>query len=151
MINSVIADSINQIKKEYKDNIKVESVFNDNIYIEADRSRIYQVILNLLNNAIKFTKEGTIVITATAAEEKKDGHNDVVIVSVKDTGHGIDSEIFPRLFTKFATKSETGGTGLGLFISKSIVEAHGGKIWAENNAGSKGATFSFSLPIVNKY
>ena len=149
MISSVIADSINQIKKEYKDNIKVESVFNDNIYIEADRSRIYQVILNLLNNAIKFTKEGTIVITAAAEEKKKDGHSEV-IVSVKDTGQGIDSEILPRLFTKFATKSETGGTGLGLFISKSIVEAHGGKIWAENNADGKGATFSFSLPIVNK-
>ena len=148
MISSAIADSINQIKKEYKDNIKVESVFNDNIYIEADRSRIYQVILNLLNNAIKFTKEGTIVITASEVQEKN-GDNDVVIVSVRDTGQGIDSEILPRLFTKFATKSETGGTGLGLFISKSIVEAHGGKIWAENNSDGKGATFSFSLPIVN--
>jgi signal transduction histidine kinase len=69
---------------------------------------------------------------------------------VNSAGTGIDSEILPRLFTKFATKSETGGTGLGLFISKSIIEAHGGKIWAENNAGGKGATFSFSLPIVNK-
>jgi two-component system, OmpR family, sensor histidine kinase VicK len=143
MISSAIADSINQIKKEYKDNIKVESVFNGDIFIEADRNRIYQVILNLLNNAIKFTKEGTIVITA-AAEEEKNGHNDI-IVSVKDSGQGIDNEILPRLFTKFATKSETGGTGLGLFISKSIVEAHGGKIWAENNPDGKGATFSFSL------
>jgi signal transduction histidine kinase len=107
------------------------------------------VILNLLNNAIKFTKEGRIVISAAAVQEKN-GHNDVVIVSVSDTGQGIDYEILPRLFTKFATKSETGGTGLGLFISKSIIEAHGGKIWAENNAGGKGATFSFSLPSVNK-
>ena len=95
-----------------------------------------------------YVKEGTIVITAAAVQEKN-GHNDI-IVSVKDTGQGIDSEVLLRLFTKFATKSETGGTGLGLFISKSIVEAHRGKIWAENNAGSKGATFSFSLPIVNK-
>ena len=109
----------------------------------------YQVILNLLNNAIKFTNEGTIVITATAVQEKN-GHNDIVIVSVRDTGQGIDSEILPRLFTKFATKAEAGGTGLGLFISKSIIEAHGGRIWAQNNAGGKGATFSFSLPIVNK-
>ena len=149
MINSAIADSRNQIKKEYKDNIKLESVFNGDIFIEADRNRIYQVILNLLNNAIKFTNEGTIVITATPVQEKN-GHNDIVIVNVRDTGQGIDSEILPRLFTKFATKAEAGGTGLGLFISKSIIEAHGGRIWAENNAGGKGATFSFSLPIVNK-
>jgi two-component system sensor histidine kinase VicK len=69
-----------------------------------------------------------------------------VIVSIKDTGTGIDPEILPRLFTKFATKSVT-GTGLGLFISKSIVEAHGGKMWGENNADGKGATFAFSLPL----
>jgi signal transduction histidine kinase len=68
-------------------------------------------------------------------------------VSIKDTGIGIAPEIMPRLFTKFATKSEK-GTGLGLFISKSIVEAHGGRIWAENNADGRGATFSFNLPIV---
>jgi len=148
MINSAIADSRNQIKKEYKDNIKLESVFNGDIFIEADRDRIYQVTLNLLNNAIKFTKEGTIVISAAAVQEKN-GHNHVV-VSVRDTGQGIDNEILPRLFTKFATKSEAGGTGLGLFISKSIIQAHSGRIWAENNAGGKGAEFSFSLPIVNK-
>ena len=69
---------------------------------------------------------------------------------MKDTGQGIDPEILPNLFTKFVTKSETTGTGLGLFISKSIIEAHGGRIWAQNNADGKGATFSFSLPIVNK-
>ena len=68
-------------------------------------------------------------------------------MSVKDAGTGIDPEILPRLFTKFATKS-TSGTGLGLFISKSIIEAHGGKIWAENNADGKGAAFYFSLPIL---
>ena len=83
-------------------------------------------------------------------EKKKDGNKkQEVIVSIKDTGIGIHPEIMPRLFTKFATKSEK-GTGLGLFISKSIVEAHGGKIWAQNNSDDKGATFSFSLPIVNK-
>jgi two-component system sensor histidine kinase VicK len=70
------------------------------------------------------------------------------VVSVKDTGSGIDSEILHRLFTKFATKSET-GTGLGLYISKRIIEAHGGKIWAENNPPEKGATFRFSLALVN--
>ena len=71
---------------------------------------------------------------------------DEVAVSIKDTGSGIDPEILPRLFSKFVTKSDAGGTGLGLFISKSIVEAHGGRIWAENNQGEKGATFTFSLP-----
>ena len=98
-------------------------------------------ISNLINNAIKFTKEGTIRVT----EEVKDSK---VLVSIKDTGQGIDPEIYPRLFLKFAAKSET-GTGLGLFISKSIVGALGGKIWAENNVedGKKGATFTFSIPL----
>jgi signal transduction histidine kinase len=100
------------------------------------------VISNFLTNAFKFTSEGSISITQ---EISNDGYN--VTVHVRDSGPGIDPEIFPRLFTKFATKSETGGTGLGLFISKSIVEAHGGKIWAENNNDGKGATFAFSLPI----
>jgi two-component system, OmpR family, sensor histidine kinase VicK len=120
-----------------------------NIFVQADKGRITQVIDNLLSNALKFTKEGTISINL---ERKKDDdyHNDYVLISVKDTGQGINPEILPKLFTKFATKSETGGTGLGLFISKSIVEAHGGKIRAENNSDGKGATFAFSLPIVNK-
>jgi signal transduction histidine kinase len=101
-----------------------------------------QVISNLLSNAVKFTKEegGTITITT----EKKDTQ---IIVKIKDTGTGIDPEILPRLFSKFASKSERGGTGLGLFIAKNIVEAHGGEIWAENNADRKGATFSFSLQL----
>jgi signal transduction histidine kinase len=76
--------------------------------------------------------------------ENKEGQ---AIVSVKDNGQGIDSSILPKLFTKFASKSQTGGTGLGLFISKNIIEAHGGRIWAENNADGKGSTFSFSLPV----
>jgi signal transduction histidine kinase len=75
-----------------------------------------------------------------------DAGNDIVI-GIKDTGVGIDPEILPRLFTKFTTKSETGGTRLGLFISKSIVEAHGGKIWAQNNSDSKGCNFYISLPL----
>jgi signal transduction histidine kinase len=114
---------------------------NKEIVVNADKSRIAQVISNLLSNAIKFTKQGTVLITV---EKKKD--NKEVIVSMKDTGSGLDPEILPRLFSKFASKSFK-GTGLGLFISKSIVEAHGGKIWAENNVNGKGAKFSFSLPI----
>ena len=117
------------------------------ISIEADKGRINQVIHNLLDNSLKFTYSGTIAITAEMKKENENV-NDEVVVWVKDTGTGIDSQIFPRLFSKFATKSEVGGTGLGLFISKSIVEAHGGRIWAENNSeGGKGATFYFSLPL----
>jgi two-component system, OmpR family, sensor histidine kinase VicK len=140
MILNAIADSRNQRKEGYKDNIKLVS--EEDILMEADKGRIYQVISNLLNNAIKFTRDDTIII---ATVEKRDSY---VIVSIKDSGTGIDSEIFPRLFSKFATTSEIGGMGLGLFISKSIIEAHGGKIWAENNPdGEKGATFYFSLPL----
>jgi two-component system, OmpR family, sensor histidine kinase VicK len=111
------------------------------IVLEADKGRMTQVFSNLISNAIKFTKKGTITIAT-----KIDEDNNQIIISVKDTGQGIDPEIWPKLFSKFAAKSET-GTGLGLFISKSIVEAHGGEIWAENNADGKGAKFSFSLPI----
>jgi two-component system, OmpR family, sensor histidine kinase VicK len=113
----------------------------EDIFVEADRDRVGQVISNLLNNAIKFTEEGTISITG-----RKSADSQEVVVSVKDNGCGIDNEILPRLFSKFVTKSETGGTGLGLYICKSIIEAHGGKIWAENNKSEKGATFCFSLP-----
>jgi signal transduction histidine kinase len=113
------------------------------IFVEADKDRITQVISNLLSNAVKFTERGGIFVVA---EQKK--NPDEVIVSIKDTGKGIDPEIRSRLFTKFATKSFD-GTGLGLYISKSIIEAHGGKIWAEDNdnGGKKGAAFSFSLPV----
>jgi nitrogen-specific signal transduction histidine kinase len=140
MILSVIEDSNNQLVKEHKGNLKLEFDSKEDIFIEADKSRINQVISNLLSNALKFTKEGTI----TAAVLRK---NDKIVVSISDTGPGIDSEIFPRLFMKFVTKSST-GTGLGLFVSKSIIEAHGGKIWGKNNyPEGKGATFGFSLPL----
>src|SRR5918992_2091850 len=104
--------------------------------VEADRRRLTQVISNLLNNAIKFTEVGTVTVT-TSIMKREDVDRDSgegaadVVIAVKDTGTGIDPELMPRLFTKFATKSYQ-GTGLGLFISKSIVEAHGGKMWAEN-------------------
>ena len=80
-------------------------------------------------------------------KDNNDSNTEDIIISIKDNGTGIDSEIYPRLFTKFASKSFQ-GTGLGLFISKNIIEAHGGKIWAKNNDDGKGATFSFSLPII---
>ena len=124
---------------------KQQLLIQDNaIAVEADKEKIIQVISNLLNNAIKFTKEGIISIITEKKEEN--GHSKEVIVSIKDTGEGIDPEVLPKLFSKFVAKSYQ-GTGLGLFISKSIVEAHGGRIWAENNADAKGATFSFTLPL----
>ena len=79
-------------------------------------------------------------------KEEDDYDKQYVVISVKDTGQGIDPEILPKLFTKFATKSDR-GTGLGLYISKNIIEAHGGKMWAKNNFDGRGATFAFSLPI----
>ena len=142
VILNTIADSKNQIAKENKDDkLKFQLIDSEEaIFIEADKGRITQVILNLLSNAIKFTNEGMITIAA----EKK---NNEVFVSIRDTGIGIDPEIIPRLFTKFATKSiTTRGTGLGLFISRSIIEAHGGMIGADNNKDENGATFFFTLP-----
>jgi two-component system, OmpR family, sensor histidine kinase VicK len=108
--------------------------------VEGDRERIFEVISNLLSNAIKFTEEGEVVVVL----DEKDGQT---IVSVRDTGSGIAPEIYPNLFTKFTTKSEK-GTGLGLFIAKNIIEAHGGKIWAENNSDGRGAMFTFILPTL---
>jgi signal transduction histidine kinase len=153
VILGVIAEYANQIKKINNVNLSFISK-GDDMFVEADRLRLSQVFHNILSNAIKFTKEGDITIAVQRNEESGRGnHNNInddqVIVSIKDTGTGIDPEIMPRLFTKFATKSVT-GTGLGLFISKSIIEAHSGRIWAENNADGKGgAIFSFSLPIAN--
>lgn len=118
--------------------LTLESVSNET-FVEADKPRIAQVITNLLTNAIKFTTRGNVSVAVT-----KGNANDIV-VSIRDTGQGIDPEIMPRLFTRFATKSIR-GTGLGLFISKSIIEAHGGSIWAENNLDGRGATFTFTLP-----
>ncbi len=140
---NLIQDYRSQIERNNNNNeqdlkILYESK-DDTIFVYADKARITEVISNLINNSLKFTKSGKISLTS----EKKDGH---AIVSIKDTGTGINPEILPRLFSKFATKSFS-GTGLGLFISKSIIEAHGGRIWAQNNSDGKGATFAFSLPI----
>jgi two-component system, OmpR family, sensor histidine kinase VicK len=146
VILGVIAEYASQIKKV--NNVNLSFISKNDTFVEVDRLRLSRVFDNILSNAIKFTKEGNIIIVIQRNEES-DNHNydDQVIVSIKDTGTGIDPEILPRLFTKFATKSVT-GTGLGLFISKSIVEAHGGKIWAENNADGNGSTFYFSLPLI---
>src|SRR5215467_2429634 len=139
-IQHVINDFGNESSNE-----KIQLLFTqppEPIFINADKVRISEVISNLLGNAIKFTsKEAGRNITIKV--EKK---NNEANVSIKDSGSGIDPEIKPKLFSKFVTNSP-GGTGIGLFVSKSIVEAHGGRIWAENNADGKGARFTFSLPI----
>jgi signal transduction histidine kinase len=151
----LLSNTIDDYKKDDDGEGKIRLSYtnndnNDHLFVEADYARIIQVLSNILNNAIKFTKEGKGVgdVYITAEKKKIDDNNQqVIVVSVKDTGPGIDKDIFPRLFTKFATKS-TKGTGLGLFICKGIIESHGGRIWAENNKeGEKGATFAFSLPL----
>jgi signal transduction histidine kinase len=118
---------------------------DDDIEVYADKERIMQVLGNLLINALKFTRQGIITILTEHTNDKSQ-----LTVKVTDTGLGIDDALLLRLFTKFATKSDK-GTGLGLFISKSIVEAHGGRIWAENNPDGKGATFTFTVPIQKQY
>jgi signal transduction histidine kinase len=143
MITEILSEYEQKIKNIKNIKLSYYSQGNDSITIEADRSRLCQVIYNLLSNAVKFTNDGSITVIA----EKKDKDDNFILLSIRDTGTGIDSEMLPKLFTKFATKSQTGGTGLGLFISKSIIERHGGKMWAENNSDGKGATFAFSLPI----
>jgi two-component system, OmpR family, sensor histidine kinase VicK len=146
-LDEIISNAINDAKRSHQNqNVSLlylrDKYDNDSVFIQADRGRLNQVISNLISNAIRFTKEGSIVVSV-----KKEERENKVIVSVKDTGIGIHPEVLPRLFQKFATKSYQ-GTGLGLYISKSIVEAHGGRMWAENNTDEKGAVFFFTLPMI---
>ena len=123
------------------------------LFVYADKNRIQQVIFNLLDNASKFTEQGEINISIINGDDDhknnndkdNDKYNDIITIRIQDTGKGIDSEMLPQLFKKFATKSER-GTGLGLYISKNIIEAHGGKIWIEKTSDGKGAIFAFTLP-----
>jgi signal transduction histidine kinase len=156
VIANVVTDFENSLKNkshgddgQNKNNKKVKIIYESNrnkIFVYADKTRLTQVIFNLLDNASKFTQEGFIIITTRITNKEKDNNNNVIVI-IKDSGIGIDNEILPRLFTKFATKSDQ-GTGLGLFIVKKIIEAHGGRIWAENNSNGIGSTFYFTLPIV---
>ena len=157
-ICELISEVMNDIEEKIVENKKNIKLFfelyngnnNNKIIVEADKNRLCQVIYNLLNNAIKFTDEGSITVIV-GTKKINNNNSNKVIVSIKDTGTGIDSEILPKLFTKFATKSPIPGTGLGLFISKSIIEMHGGKLWAfnndEKNKDDRGSTFTFSLPV----
>jgi signal transduction histidine kinase len=143
-IETIVLDMQSFLPAERNIKLRIENRLvpaSEPVLVNADSERMFEVISNLLTNAIKFTASGEIVIILEKGEENS------VVVSIKDSGKGIDQDILPRLFTKFATNSET-GTGLGLFIAKSIIEAHDGNIWARNNEGEKGATFSFSLPLI---
>jgi two-component system, OmpR family, sensor histidine kinase VicK len=147
-LNELIFHLLQDFNIHLKDDARIKLNYrtDGDVWVIADKNRIIQVVSNLLANAIKFTKAGKILVQLRKRKGKKIADSTQVIVSIKDEGSGIDPSIMPRLFTKFATKSDK-GTGLGLYISKSIVEAHGGKIWAENNRDGKGATFVFTLPI----
>jgi signal transduction histidine kinase len=152
LVSEVVNDNLERTKNN-NNNKKVELLYHRDkigkhhqIIVEADRGRIIQVLTNLLNNALKFTDEGQIIVSIYQSNDDNENRNEVT-VEVVDSGSGIDNEMYPKLFSKFATKSHQ-GTGLGLFISKSIIEAHGGRIWAKNNTGRRGATFGFTLPIL---
>ncbi|HEY7778057.1 MAG TPA: HAMP domain-containing sensor histidine kinase [Nitrososphaeraceae archaeon] len=153
-LTDIIVEVIDEMKdRSYfstKDNKKVrkypiiEPIFPSHpIIIHADKQRITQVMINLLSNAINFTDSGSINVSINPPR------GNLVKVSVKDSGKGIDPEIQHKLFEKFTSKSDK-GIGLGLFISKYIIEAHGGSITGKNNRHDRGATFSFTLPVVSK-
>jgi signal transduction histidine kinase len=139
----IVADGVKDAKAQsIFDPERLSIAYNpDDIFVHGDRDKIAQVITNLLTNAIKFTRAGTISITT-----KRDRDNGLAVIQVIDTGSGIDMDILSRLFEKFVTKSEK-GTGIGLYISKKIVEAHGGTINGNNNSDGPGATFKFTLPL----
>lgn len=148
LIPNIIEDYKERIQNNTNGKVRLiydnDSINNHPIVIEADKERIVQIISNLLSNSIQFTSEGYISLEmATKVVDNE------VTVTIRDTGIGINPEIMSRLFSKFVTRSQQ-GTGLGLFISKNIIEAHGGKIWAENNTlDGRGTTFSFTLPLAD--
>jgi two-component system sensor histidine kinase VicK len=143
-IRIIVNDELNAIPHGKELKITFDQRESVPLFVRADKSRLFEVLSNLIGNAIKFTDSGG---TITVSAEKTVTKNEAII-SIKDTGKGIDKEILPRLFTKFASKSDN-GTGLGLFLSKGIIQAHGGKIWAENNNEGKGATLRFTLPLTD--
>ncbi len=151
-LNEKIKNAINDVENCYDNannsNVKIIFVPKETIIVYADKDRINQVLSNLLNNALKFTKNGTITINTSIANgsNNKANNDEEAVVTIMDTGSGITPEIMQKLFSKFVTTSSH-GTGLGLFISKGIIDAHGGRIWAENNSNGVGSSFSFSLPF----
>ena len=156
-LNYTIQQLVEDHQKEAAEkNVKVILNFKKNIptTVYADEPRLQQVINNLLSNSIHFTNNGSVLITVYKAQvdtnvENERQDEESIVVEIKDSGSGINAEMLPRLFEKFATRSGS-GTGLGLYISKSIIDSHGGKIWAYNNKDGVGATFTFTLPVREK-
>ena len=148
--NEIVFRSIQDAKGSFdnKSKVKINCHFskNETNFVRGDYQRLSQVMTNLLNNSIKYTSNGKIDVFIERSKEGSRVDDQFVIIQVRDSGVGIDPQMMDKLFSKFGTKSET-GTGLGLFISKGIVEAHGGSIWAENNADGIGACFAFKLPL----
>jgi len=144
LLDSIVNEYAAQVKQDSSKKVEFLLSCNGPIEIDGDKDRITQVVHNLVANAVRFTDEGSVIIKAVKGASASD-----VVVSIKDSGTGIHPEIMPKLFSKFATKSEK-GTGLGLYLARNIVEAHGGKIWAENNENGIGATFTFTVPIASK-
>jgi signal transduction histidine kinase len=161
LISEILKDYAIKKVKQHMVKIVYDFKYADDIIVEADRDRIDQVIRNLVDNALKFTTivsngdNQTIFVIVDKKKEEEEGkgkgkEQEQAIVSVKDTGQGISKEILPKLFSKFTTSGSRSGTGLGLYICKNIVEAHGGKIWAESDSKEKGTIFRFTLPIADK-
>lgn len=142
-IENVILDTKQQMDADANKKVRIKFEPKDSIQVRGDKARIFQVFSNLLNNAVKFTDDGMIIVNAQKNTEALEA-----IITIKDSGTGIDPEVIPNMFSKFITKSKR-GVGLGLYIAKNIVEAHGGKIDAHNNMNEKGATFIVTLPLVS--
>jgi signal transduction histidine kinase len=119
--------------------ITLEQKTSEPVTVQADKTKLFEVLSNLLRNAIKFTDKGTIIVVLDKSERE-------AIIAVVDSGKGIDPDIMPKMFSRFTSKSDS-GTGLGLYISKNIVEAHGGRISGDNNSDGIGARFEFTLPL----
>jgi signal transduction histidine kinase len=142
-LSAMLTDIVQDFRDSLGADTKIRLVLqpSGSFVVNADRARIIQVVANLLDNSRKFVKEGTIEVGA--------GNNgSEVVVTVRDNGEGIHPDVLPTLFNKFVSRSD-GGTGLGLYISKGMIEAHGGRIWAENNSQGNGASFHFALPLAN--
>jgi signal transduction histidine kinase len=155
---SVEYEDERRLSKDQEEQQLVDS--KKSLLIKCDAEKIQQVVFNLLHNAMKFTEQGVITINIDARrtnnplrdrdKNNSNRNNDTIIVSIKDQGTGVDPSIKEKLFEKFMTRSSN-GAGLGLYLSKKIVEAHGGKIWVESNSNNseneRGAIFAFSLPV----
>ena len=152
LISEVLKEYAKKVVKQQMVKIVYDFKYIDDIIVEADRDRLDQVIRNLVDNALKFnTMYNNQIIFVIVDKKKEEEGKEQAIVSVKDTGNGISKEVLPKLFSKFTTSDSSSGTGLGLYICKNIVQAHEGKIWAENDSDGNGAIFRFALPVISYF